>query len=631
MKTRVLVLFATLLGSFSTLAIELKSPNGKIVFSLNGAASDIIFSVQSSGTTIVEPSKMVIELDGVNIAAGAKLGELESTGRSGTYRWRGAHSEATNNSRGLVIPCTGESVRFALELRAFDDGVAFRYRVPASDKPRTPDEQTVFTLPSGSVVWHHGLGGHYEDVHKKSDVSSIAPGEWIAPPMTFQLPNKAGYAAITEANLANYSGMALRCEGNRKFTIGLGHKHPISYPYRLRYSNDVDRVSIPAKISGEIISPWRVIMISRDLNGLVNSDIIHNLADEPDPKLFGDTAWIKPGRAIWKYLDGGANTFEDMKRFADWAGALGFEYNVLEGFWFRWSDDQLKELVNYSRERKVGLWLWRHSKELRTPEAREQFFTRLEKVGAVGAKIDFFDHEHKEVVDLYRQLLEGAARHKILVNFHGANKPTGEGRTFPNELTREAVRGMESSRLNERAIHDVTIPFTRLLAGPADYTPVHFGARRADTTPAHQIATAVIFSGPLLTYGAHPTNLLNSPALPLIKSIPAVWDETRVLEPSAIGEIAVFARRHGRDWFLAILNGPMEKKVSIPLTFLGDGRHKSDEFYDSADSPSGVLNLHMRGSTDVLDLTIPAGGGYVAHIMETASARRSRPLGPVNQ
>jgi alpha-glucosidase len=117
----------------------------------------------------------------------------------------------------------------------------------------------------------------------------------------------------------------------------------------------------------------------------------------------------------------------------------------------------------------------------------------------------------------------------------------------------------------------------------------------------------------------------------LIKSIPAVWDETRVLEPSAIGEIAVFARRHGRDWFLAILNGPIEKKVSIPLTFLSDGRHKSDEFLDSADSPNGVLALRMRGSTDVLDLTIPAGGGYVAHIMGTASARRSRPLGPVNR
>jgi alpha-glucosidase len=622
MKKRVLVWFAALFAGLSSFAIELKSPNGKILFSLTDTASDIIFSLQSSGTTVVESSKMVIELDGVNITAGAKLGELEYTGGSGTYRWRGVHSEATDNSRGLVIPCTGKSGRFTLELRAFDDGVAFRYRVPARDQPQTPDEQTVFTLPAGSVVWHHGLGGHYEDVHKKSDVSSIASGEWIAPPMTFQLPNQAGYAAITEANLANYSGMALRCEGDRKFTIGLGHKHPISYPYRLRYSNDVDRVSIPAKISGEIVSPWRVIMISRDLNGLVNSDIIHNLADEPDPKLFADMGWIKPGRAVWKYLDGGANTFEDMKRFADWAGELGFEYNVLEGFWFRWSDDQLKELVNYSRQRGVGLWLWRHSKELRTPEARQQFFTRLEKVGAVGAKIDFFDHEHKEVVDLYRELLEGAARHKILVNFHGANKPTGEGRTFPNELTREAVRGMESSRLKERAVHDVTIPFTRLLAGPADYTPVHFGARRADTTPAHQIATAVIFSGPLLTYGAHPTNLLNSPALPLIKSIPAVWDETRVLEPSAIGEITVFTRRHGEDWFLAVLNGPTEKKVRIPLTFLRDGRHKSDEFHDSADSPKGVLDTHIRSSTDVLDLTIPAGGGYVAHFMGSASAKK---------
>jgi alpha-glucosidase len=612
MKTSVFISLTLFSAALCASAVELKSPNGKIGVSVEKTGSELIYSVDGYGAPVIERSPMLIELDGVNLTAKARLGEPKYLSERATYRTRRVHSVATNNCNGLAIPCSSNDGVFVLELRAFDDGVAFRYRVAASDKPQTPDENTVFTLPVGSTVWHHGLGGHYEDVHKKSAVADIAKGEWIAPPMTFRLPNGGGYASITEANLVNYSGMALRCDGDRKFPIGLGQKHPISYPFRLRYSNDVDRVSIPAKISGEIVSPWRVILISRDLNGLVNSDIVYNLSDPPDPKLFADTSWIKPGRAVWKYLDGGANTFEDMKRFSDWAGELGFEYNVLEGFWSRWSDDQLKELVDYSRKRGVGLWLWRHSKELRTPEAREEFFTRLQKVGAVGAKIDFFDHEHKEIIDLYRELLEAAARHHIMVNFHGANKPTGEARTFPNELTREAVRGMESSRLKERALHDVTLPFTRFLAGPADYTPVHFGARRADTTAAHQIATAVIFSGPLLTYAAHPTNLLNSPALPLIKSIPAIWDETRVLEPSAIGEIAVYARRLGSKWFLAVLNGPAEKKIRVPLAFLPNGTHQSMEFRDSADAPNGALETLTRKSTDVFELTIPAGGGYVA-------------------
>src|SRR6185295_6364723 len=154
-----------------------------------------------------------------------------------------------------------------------------------------------------------------------------------------------------------------------------------------------------------------------------------------------------------------------------------------------------------------------------------------------------------------------------MLNFHGANKPTGEPRTWPNEMLREAVRGMESSRLQERARHDVTLPFTRFLAGHADYTPVHFGTRRADTTWAHQIASAAIFTAPLLTYGAHPTNLLKNPAIEMIKSIPSIWDETVVLPPSEIGEVAVFARRRGDAWFLAVLNGPTARNIEVPLSF----------------------------------------------------------------
>jgi alpha-glucosidase len=321
---------------------------------------------------------------------------------------------------------------------------------------------------------------------------------------------------------------------------------------------------------------------------------------------------VKPGRAVWKYLDGGEGTLAGVKEFSRLAGELGFEYQVVEGFWSKWTDEQIRDAVAYSRERGVGLWFWRHSKELRTPEAREAFFRRLHDLGVVGAKIDFFDHEHKAVVDLYQALLHDAARHHILVNFHGANKPTGESRTWPNELTREAVRGMESGRLTTRARHDATLPFTRFLAGPADYTPVHFGARRADTTAAHQVATAVVFSGPLLTYGAHPKALLASPAVELIRGIPSVWDETVVLPPSEVGEVAVYARRRGTTWFLAAVNGPTARSVTVPLTFLGDGRYTVLEARDDAADPAAIrmakATVERSGSVTV---ELPAGGGYV--------------------
>ena len=215
----------------------------------------------------------------------------------------------------------------------------------------------------------------------------------------------------------------------------------------------------------------------------------------------------------------------------------------------------------------MGIWLWKHSKSLRDPLSRDSFFRKCQALGIAGVKIDFFDHEAKEVIDLYEDILKESAKYKLMLDFHGSNKPTGQARTYPNELVRESVKGMEASKLLDRATHQTTIPFTRWVAGPGEYTVVHFGERRKNTSWAHQLASAAILHAPLLTYAAHPDTLLAHPAVELIKSIPANWDETRVLKPSAIGELAVFARRKGKDWYLAVMNGNSSQKISIPLDF----------------------------------------------------------------
>src|SRR5262249_19135573 len=251
------------------------------------------------------------------------------------------------------------------------------------------------------------------------------------------------------------------------------------------------------------------------LNTLVNCDIVSSLCPPPDRALFPDgsnAGWVRPGRAVWKYLDGGDNTLDGMKEFSRLAGQLGFEYNVVEGFWQKWSEDQMRELVEYSQQHNVKVWFWKHSRDLRTPEARRTFFELCSKLGVAGAKIDFFDHEAKEIVDLYQSLLGEGARHRIMLDFHGANKPTGEARTWPNELTREGIRGLESRNMQPRATHKTPLPFPRMLAAPADYTPMIFGERRRETSWAHQIASAAILTSPLLVYGAHPKSILENPA-----------------------------------------------------------------------------------------------------------------------
>ena len=228
----------------------------------------------------------------------------------------------------------------------------------------------------------------------------------------------------------------------------------------------------------------------------------------------------------------------------------------------------------------------------------------------VGAKIDFFDHEHKEVVDLYTALLKDAAKYHILVNFHGATSPRASpapGRT--NWSARPSRHGGQQAP--GRARHDATLPFTRYLAGHADYTPVHFGARRNDTTWRTRSPRAAVLTSPLLVYGAHP-RASGEPRRRVIKSIPSVWDETIVLPVSEIGEVAAFARRSGDMWFLAVVNGPTARTVNIPLSFLGEGVPR-DAASDSKDDAAAlqVEERNVKGN-EPLAIELSSGGGFIA-------------------
>jgi alpha-glucosidase len=599
--------------------VRVTSPDGNIALTILPNAERLTFTVTLGGSVVIDPSTFVMTLDGYDLSSGVVLGHVERYEINDTYPWRGAHSTAVNRLNGTRISLQNDLsfISYVLEIRVFNDGVAFRHVIPDDeDVYRVPDEYTTFVVPADSTLWYHDLGGHYEAAYKKNDISDVPPGQWAGPPVTFKLPDNAGYGSITEANLVNYSGMALEADGRRGLVTGLGHRQPLNYPYELRYGREeAKRLGKPASVRGAITTPWRVVMVGRDLNTLVNSTIVANLCPPADPKYFSDgieTSWVKPGRAVWRYLDGGDRSFEGMKEFSRMAGQLGFKYHVIEGFWSRWSDEQIRELVEYSRRQGVGLLFWKHSNQLHTAEAREEFFARLHKLGVAGAKIDFLDHEAKEVIDHYEALLEKAAENQMVIDFHGANKPTGRERTWPNELVREAVRGMESSSLRERARHETILPFTRFLAGPAEYTTMHFGQRRQDTTWAHQIASFAIFDSPLLTMAAHPKTVLDNPAVDVIKSIPAIWDETIVLDGSEIGELAIFARRTGDTWFLAVMCGPQARTIQVPLTFLGNGQYKAALVRDEKEKADAVvLENETVQRTDTITIEMPNGGGFV--------------------
>jgi alpha-glucosidase len=215
-------------------------------------------------------------------------------------------------------------------------------------------------------------------------------------------------------------------------------------------------------------------------------------------------------------------------------------------------------------------------------------------------------------VDQYEALLAMAAKHQCVIDFHGANKPTGRLRTWPNDMLREAVRGMESSRFQERARHETILPFTRYLAGPCDYTTMVFNQRRADSSWAHQIASLATFHSPMLTIAAHPQSVLDNPAVAVIKSIPPVWDETIVLPDSRIGELSVFARRKDSMWMLAVMAAGPARSIKVPLSFLGGGEYKAALVRDDManDAAVSVTNTTAR-SADTLTIELRSGGGFV--------------------
>ena len=612
--------------------VEVRSPDGQLQFSLatppaapasptaprGDSPPRMTYSIAAAGRPVLLSSNAGIVLDGVDVGQGAALKEVE---RRPCDRFPGSGQApagpAACNLLRVHLTHLRSSIDYAVEVRVFDAGVALRYEVPGAAR-RTPDEATTFQVPPGSTVWYHDLSGHYEGVHARRAIDEVPAGDWAAPPVTYKLPDSAGYAAITEAALVNYAGMALRADGRGGFEARLGHDHPVSRPFALRFPpEEAARLAAAAPVDPPIVTPWRVVLFGRDLNRLVNAQhLLEDLSPPPDAALFPEgsrASWIKPGRAVWRYLDGGDNTLEGLKQFSDLAARLGFEYQVVEGIWQKWSPADLRAFVEYSRGRGIGIWLWKDSRAIRDLEARREFFDLCRSLGVVGAKIDFLDHEAKDVVDSYSAILREAALRHVMINFHGANKPTGEARTWPNELTREGVFGLEHRSMQAWAQHNTTLPFTRYLAGPGDYTPLVLGERRRETSWAHQIATAAVFTSPLLVYGGHPQSLLDNPAADLIRSIPAVWDQTIVLPPSEIGEVAALARRSGTTWFLAILNGPVARTVRIRLAFLPQGRHEALTVSDvPADAAAVTVGRATASRSDMLTIQLRAGGGYVA-------------------
>ena len=598
-------------------SVSLLSPDGKIATTVYAdSMGRLIYHVRNNGKTVIDEAALGIRVDRQNFGEGVLIGEPAFSTADEKYAWQGVHDTARNNYHKVVIPLTHQQsgTHYQLEIKAFNDGMAFRYVVPKKGISNVEGEASSWKIPSGSTVWYQENIFYYEGLYHETPLSQLGSKK-LGPPLTYQTPDSI-YVSITEAALYNYSGMSLQSDSN-----GMLHA---------AFVND----STGWKIRDTIVTPWRVAMISNDLNGLVNTDIIQNLNLAPDSNL-QHANWIKPGRAVWSYfMHGNVTTMALEKTYIDKAAELGFEYNMVDAGWeTSWPNcmDSLKALVQYAKDKKVGIWVWKSYASLKDGAIRGNFFRDMYSAGVAGMKIDFIDKEGIEEVTFYEAALKDASVHHLMVNFHGANKPSGYNRTYPNELTREAIYGQEWTTYNPQGpLHNTILPFTRFLAGPADATPGVFDSKKAyGTSRAHQLALQIIFNSALTCWPADPTVYLNSTALPLIKSVSTVWDKTIVLPPSNIGKIAAFARRKGSDWYIGIINAGDEKRFMLPLKFLGLGNFKAAIFQDDLTNPDQLLYSHtVHTSADSLLVVLRPEGGFAATLKKSIGTETSLTITP---
>ncbi|NOX84384.1 MAG: glycoside hydrolase family 97 protein, partial [Chlorobi bacterium] len=399
-----------------------------------------------------------------------------------------------------------------------------------------------------------------------------------------------------------------------------------------------------AKTSGNRTFPWRVMIITREDKDLVQSEMIWKLSRPLELK---NVSWIKPGKVAWDWWNAlnvygvdfksGVNT-DTYKYFIDFAHKYGLEYIILDEGWYE-LDDVLKirenvdlpEILRYAKSKDVGVILWVTWKALddQLDKALEQF----EQWGVKGIKVDFMQRDDQWMVDYYRRVARKAAEHHLLVDYHGAYKPTGLRRAYPNVITREGVAGLEQDKWGEKANpeHDVTLPFIRIVAGPMDYTPGAminatkknfrpvWGKPMSQGTRCHQLAMYVVYESPLQMLADSPSNYMKEKdAMDFLTPVPTVWDTTVVLG-AKVSDYILMARKSGNKWYLGAMTDWDARDLQVDFGFLPDGNYTLEIWQDGINADryaSDYKRITKAVNKDTkLDIHLAPGGGWVGVVI----------------
>ena len=638
-------------------ASSVASPDGSIVLTLHTDAP-LGYSITVDGKPTMLRSRIGLELAG-DINLGAQPVLVQTARRTVDQHWQnnfGKDRDVRDRFNELTLTLKEGALNFDVVARAYNDGVAFRLTLPKQpgmDSFTITRDATEFTFPGDERLW---AGWNNNDGPNRPEGGFIGSQEWrfaparistLNPAFKYGLPflvqTPAAYVAITESDLLDWAGMWLVPKAGTVNTLQAQLAPPIPaqpWPPRSPAPADGAAVNPAAAPVGDVQkglvvattphnSPWRTFIIARKPYKLVESDLVLNLAT---PSRLADTSWVKPGMASWGtwWSATGQNNLDTLKQYIQLAADMDWPYQLSE----IGDKSIVPDLVSFAKERGVRVWLWFHFNDFIDSSVYTRDFPMYAKWGIAGLKIDFIDRDDQWAVKWYEDVARVAAQNHLLIDFHGAFKPTGLERTWPNQITREGIQGNEYNKWSakETPEHKATLPYTRGIAGPADYTPGGFLNRQpsqfkignsntqAQGTRASELAMFLLIQSPFIVACDSPDHYKNADdsyqlGMDFLKALPTVWDETRGLA-GEVGQFIVEARRNGDKWYLAAVSNSQARQLSVPLSFLGKGAWNVTLWQDAPDSGENAEHMvkdekTMR-STDTLPLKLAPSGGMVA-------------------
>lgn len=659
-------------GPLTAQDISLQSPNERLTININ-VSEGISWTASLDGTPVIERTQISMDMgNGRVLGMNPKLKKkkIESLTEEVHVPVPNKDAHITSSFNQLTLRFKGA---YQLIFRAYEDGVSYRFVDEDEASSTVMKEDMSLTLPKDASTyfpWEESMYSHNERLYNHTGISQLKEGDFCSLPVMFETTKAK--ILFTEASLHSYPCMFLaKGEGNTMtstFPNYVLKAEPNEDFWPDRNQSIVEEADYIAKVSGERAYPWRLFIISDDDRTFVESNLVTQLSGKSK---IDDTSWIKPGKVAWDWWNAnniygvdfraGINQ-ETYKYYIDFASKNNIEYIILDEGWTKSTteiyesnpDLDIPELVKYGKSKNVDIILWVLWKPLNDdPEGLIKLYSGW---GAAGIKVDFMQRSDQYVVQSYEEIAEIAAGYKFLVDYHGAFKPAGIERVWPNLVSYEGVMGNEQNKWEVSSFdysktpfpvnpeHNVTIPFIRMAAGPMDFTPggmnnlnrIDFtslgGPYAEDRTNmtaffsrpmvlgsrAHQVAMYVVFESPVQMMCESPTVYYKEQeTVDFITQIPTTWDETVVLE-GAVSDYIVLARRKGDNWYLGAMTDWTAREFDLDLSFLGEGEYDMQVFKDGVNTDRNAMDYKVEQLSVQKDykvhLSLSSGGGYSAII-----------------